>query len=248
MKRASLSRRFLAVLPLVLTATLAVSPVASADPPMGPDVSSYQHPDGGPINWAAAKAGGVNFALVKATEGTDYVNPHFHEDTAAMRAAGVLRGAYHFPRFDENPEQQALFYVKEVFSENALGSLPPILDVERDNGQPPSVIINWMHRWLTEVQLLTGRNPIIYACPGFWRSSVADSAEFHSYPLWVADWNGGPAPDVPGGWPGWVFWQTTDHANIPGIGVPVDRNVYNPAFGPLEIWANTPYYLTLGTR
>lgn len=215
---------------------------------MGPDVSSHQHPDGDPIDWTAAKAGGVDFALVKATEGVDYVNPHFQEDTSKMREAGVLRGAYHFPRFDQNPEQQALFYVQNVFSQNVLGSLPPILDVERDNGQPPAVIIDWMHRWLTEVKAMTGRNPIIYACPGFWRFNVADSNEFHSYPLWVADWNQGPVPDIPGGWPGWAFWQTTDNARLPGISVPVDRNVYNEAFGPLAQWANTPYYLTLGTR
>ena len=50
----------------------------------GPDVSSYQHPHptsahphGQPINWVAVKNAGKDFAIVKATEGTGYVNPYF---------------------------------------------------------------------------------------------------------------------------------------------------------------------------
>ena len=237
-----------AVAPLATALFVAVPGVAAADLPNGPDVSAWQHPAGQPIDWAAAKAHGVDFALVKATEGIDYTNPNFQADTNGMRAAGILRGAYHFPRFDQNPEAQADYYAKEVFSQNAFGSLPPILDVERNNGQPANVIIDWMHRWLNRVQLLTGRMPIVYTCPGFWKSDVANSNEFTKYPLWVADWNGNPQPELIGGWPGWVFWQQTNKAQIPGINAEVDHNVYNPNFGPLEIWANTPYFVTLGTR
>ena len=240
---AGIRKKLLIALPLAVAATLVAATPGSADPrPSGPDLSAWQHPSGSPIDWKAVKGAGHDFALVKATEGTDYVNPHFHEDTTAMRAAGVLRGAYHFPRFDQAPEPQALHYVQETFRENVFGSLPPILDVERSNGQAPHVIIDWMHRWLNLVQVLTGRQPIIYAAPGFWRYEVADTREFNQYPLWVADWNQGPHPDLPGGWTNWVFWQTTDRASIPGISVPSDSNIYNGDMGPLERWANTPYF------
>lgn len=238
------SRRLLTAFPLAIAATLvvAVPGVASADRPSGPDLSAWQHPDGSPIDWQAVKNHGHDFALVKATEGTDYLNPHFNEDTNAMRAAGVLRGAYHFPDFGSSPEEQALFYVRNVFTQNVLGSLPPILDVERNNGQPAHVLIDLMHRWLNTVQVLTGRQPIIYTCPGFWKTAVNNTNEFANYPLWVADWNGGPAPELIGGWNNWVFWQTTDRASIPGISVPSDANVYNGEMGPLSRWANTPFF------
>ncbi|MBJ8346018.1 glycoside hydrolase family 25 protein [Antrihabitans sp. YC2-6] len=249
MARSGLRRKLLAALPLAVVAMLIAASPGSADPrPSGPDVSGWQHPSGAPIDWFAVKSAGHDFALVKATEGTNYVNPHFQQDTASMRAAGVLRGAYHFPRFDQNnPEEQALFYVQNVFQQNVLGSLPPILDVERSNGMPADVIINWMHRWLTTVKVLTGRNPIVYTCPGFWKYEVANSNQFTSYPLWIADWTGSPQPELVGGWPNWVFWQQTDRANIPGIDAPSDSNVYNGDMGPLMVWANTPYYISMGS-
>ena len=101
------SRRLLTAFPLAIAATLvvAVPGVASADRPSGPDLSAWQHPDGSPIDWQAVKNHGHDFALVKATEGTDYLNPHFNEDTNAMRAAGVLRGIH----FTDVPPGQAKY-------------------------------------------------------------------------------------------------------------------------------------------
>jgi hypothetical protein len=52
----------------------ALSPHAATDPPYdkthapwGPDVSGWQHPAGGGINWAAVRGAGASFAFVKAT-------------------------------------------------------------------------------------------------------------------------------------------------------------------------------------
>src|SRR5579875_278085 len=41
---------------------------------VGPDVSSYQHPNNAGINWGQVKRAGASFAIVKATEGTTYTN------------------------------------------------------------------------------------------------------------------------------------------------------------------------------
>ena len=59
-------------------------------------MSSYQHPNNAPVNWAAVKAAGISFAFVKSTESTGYVNPYYARDVAGARAAGVVVGAYHF--------------------------------------------------------------------------------------------------------------------------------------------------------
>ena len=61
----------------------------------GPDVSMLQ----GDVNWKEVRHAGHGFAFVKATEGKDYVDPRFgHARWAAMHAAGIRRGAYHFAR------------------------------------------------------------------------------------------------------------------------------------------------------
>src|SRR5437899_10061338 len=64
-----------------------------AQRPIGVDVSSYQ---GGSVNWASAKAGGVSFAWAKATEGLTVNDADFTINAANAKAAGVLIGAYHF--------------------------------------------------------------------------------------------------------------------------------------------------------
>ena len=55
---------------------------------LGVDVSHHQ----GSIDWARAKAAGVVFGLVKST---DFTDPLYRQNTARMKAAGVVPGAYH---------------------------------------------------------------------------------------------------------------------------------------------------------
>jgi GH25 family lysozyme M1 (1,4-beta-N-acetylmuramidase) len=203
-------------------------------------VSSWQHIDGRLINWFQVRASGNNFAMVKATEGLGYINPYFVPDSLLMRAAGVARGTYHFAHPELPPEPQAALYASVVLGQNGFLDLPPVLDLESTGGLPAPALINWTHRYLDTVQALTGRVPIIYTYPAFWRSAMANTNEFTRYPLWIADYHGAPQPDVPGGWPTWTFWQTTNAGSIPGIGGPTDINVFNSAQGNFAQYANLP--------
>src|SRR5262245_23210524 len=58
----------------------------------GTDVSKYQTS----VGWSDAKAAGISFAFLKATEGGDRVDDNFAQNWRMARAAGVPRGAYHF--------------------------------------------------------------------------------------------------------------------------------------------------------
>ncbi|WP_067477989.1 glycoside hydrolase family 25 protein [Nocardia amamiensis] len=207
--------------------------------PTGPDVSSWQHPGGRMIDWFAVKRAGHDFAMVKATEGIHYVNPYFLADSLQMRAAGMARGTYHYARPALPPEPQAAMYAAVALGQNGPLDLPPVLDLEDSGGLRPPALIDWTRRYLGTVQALTGRVPIIYTYPSFWRTAMADTGEFAGYPLWIADYRGNPQPEVPGGWPTWTFWQTTDRGTIPGIAGRVDLNVYSGAQGDLARFANT---------
>ncbi|WP_280313729.1 GH25 family lysozyme, partial [Nocardia wallacei] len=81
-------RRTLLALPALAAVGILSATTVSAEP-TGPDVSSWQHIDGRMINWFEVKAAGNHFAMVKATEGLNYVNPYFVPDSVLMRAAGV---------------------------------------------------------------------------------------------------------------------------------------------------------------
>ncbi|MGO4615295.1 glycoside hydrolase family 25 protein [Nocardia sp. 2YAB30] len=232
-------RRRIAVLSLttLISSLAATLPVAAAAP-SGPDVSSWQHVDGRLIDWFAVKGSGHDFAMVKATEGLNYINPYFVPDSLLMRAAGIARGTYHYARPNLPPEPQAAIYAAVVLGQNGPLDLPPVLDLEDSGGLNPPALINWTHRYLNTVQALTGRLPIIYTYPRFWQSAMADNTEFTSYPLWIADYRGNAQPEVPGGWPTWTFWQTTDRGTIPGIAARTDLNVYSGAQGDFARFAN----------
>src|SRR5215467_6280492 len=55
----------------------------------GVDVSHF---DGTP-DWAAAKRAGITFAIIKATEGTSFVDNHFAANWTNTKANGIVHGA-----------------------------------------------------------------------------------------------------------------------------------------------------------
>ncbi|NUS42675.1 MAG: glycoside hydrolase family 25 protein [Mycobacteriaceae bacterium] len=227
------------LLSILAAANIAAGP-AAADP-RGPDVSSWQHGGGRLVDWFGVRAAGHDFAMVKATEGLHYVNPFFVPDSLIMRTAGVARGVYHYARPRQSPELQAAFFAATVLGENGPLDLPPVLDLEKSEGLAPAALIDWTRRYLAVVATLTGRAPIIYTYPNFWRKAMANTTEFSQYPLWIADYNGRESPGpLPGGWRTWTFWQHTDCGRVPGIAGCVDVNVYNGPHDTFRRLANMP--------
>jgi len=209
----------------------------------GPDVSSHQHPYGASVDWSQVKNSGRNFSFVKATEGVGYVNPYFNADWSAIRANGMVRGSYHYARPDASSTsaaEQARYFVSVAGRMQATGDLALILDFEDSGGLSPSALITWVHSWLDTITALTGRTPIIYTYPYFWRSAMGNSAGFTRYPLWIADYNGGSAPQTPliGGWNSWAFWQYTDRGSIPGVSTGVDISKFSGDSAALSALAN----------
>src|SRR5262249_34286320 len=75
----------------------------------GIDVSHYQ----GTIDWAAVNDGGIGFAFMKATEGLTFVDSTFAANWSGAKAHGVVRGAYHFFRPQDDGIQQADFFLSK---------------------------------------------------------------------------------------------------------------------------------------
>ncbi len=214
---------------------LGTTGAAYAALPHGVDTSHYQH--GARLRWQAVKATGVKFAFLKATEGSTYTDPKFATDWAATRQAGIYHGAYHFARPSYgSARRQARHFARVIGPQRVRGTLPPVLDLEATGGLRPRPLITWTRAWLRKVTQLTGRRPIIYTSPLFWRDHLHNSAGFHAYPLWVAHY-GVRAPMIPGHWPTWSFWQSTSAARITGISGRVDRDVFNGSLAQLQKFA-----------
>ena len=115
----------------------------------GIDVSHFQ----GEVDWGAVAATGVRFAFIKATEGLDDVDPRFAQNWQGSRAAGLLRGAYHFLHPNLDAGQQAAHFLSVVTLDD--DALPPALDVEVTNGVAPAALATCIETWLGAVQAAT---------------------------------------------------------------------------------------------
>jgi lysozyme len=196
----------------------------------GIDVSQDQ----GTVTWGPVAAAGYAFAFIKATDGETYVDPLFGQNWAGAKAAGLLRGAYHFFRAEDDPQAQAEFFWQTVGGGSAgggIGELPLVVDVEESMSQSNSVVIANLTSFLASLQQWSGQQPMIYTDSGFW-NSLGTSA-FGGHPLWVAEY-GVTAPTLPSGWAVWDFWQTSETGSVAGIQGSVDLDVFSGSLAELR--------------
>lgn len=221
-------RRMLAV---VTAAALALAPTAVTAQTLpglvsGVDVAGHQRPGGAPIDWRTVSGpGGQQFAFVKASEGTDWKNVFYDEDARTAAEAGMRVGAYHYARPASDPIAQARFFAGVVNAGPAT-QLPPALDLEVDEGLGPVALTAWTKIFLTEVERLTGKRPMLYTYRYFWYEHMNNTNAFTDYPLWLAAYQNQPPRPV-GGWDKLSFWQRSESGRVPGIATPVDMNLYN---------------------
>ncbi|MEG4839664.1 GH25 family lysozyme [Microcoleus sp. B9-D4] len=184
----------------------------------GIDVSDYQ-PN---VNWQAVARDGITFSFVKSTEGATFVAQTFARNWAAMKAAGIQRGAYHFFQPASSIQGQIDLFLKTVKLEP--GDLPPVLDVETTGDLSVDQLCDRAAIWLEAVEKATLMRPIIYTYPAFWDN--LGTKRFADYPLWIAHYTNAEEPWVPGGWKTWTFWQYSDSGSVSGVSSNVDTNIF----------------------
>lgn len=186
----------------------------------GIDVASWQ----GEPDWQQVAAFGVAFAITKATQGVDYLNPTFARNWREIKAHGMVRGAYHYAEpHDSSPDAEAAYFVDQV---NRLGIEPGdllALDIEPTTKFPE--LGKWSLVWLDRVESATGIRPLVYT--GRWiaeRDDLARWTDLAEYPLWLAAYQSAPVPAAPAPWSSVAIWQHTDKGSVPGIRGNVDLN------------------------
>jgi len=211
----------------------------------GIDVSHYKKL----IDWVEVKKSGVQFAVIKATESDNFVDPRFDYNWSRTRRLGMIRGAYHFFRPLVDPARQASNFLKIAGRTLHQTDLPPVLDIE---SYPDFVAREWkqispderlrrLQIWMQIVESATGRTPIIYTNYYSWRDYLGNTEKFARHPLWIAAYKV-DSPKIPAnnwGGNGWTFWQTSEKGIVPGIrgeAPCVDMDVYRGTFEDLKSW------------
>lgn len=187
------------------------------------DISSHQ----GALDLAAV-SGSIQGVIVKATEGTSYVNPRCDGHYRQARAAGLLRGFYHFAGGGDPLAEAAFFY------RNVTGYLHdgiPVLDWEGDQD------VDWVNGFVGRFHGLSGIWPWIYANP--WRFDRGGAEP--NCARWVASYPGVAhptfaqaaswrCPDADGNV---VAWQFCSDGRLPGYSGDLDCSIY---YGDRESW------------
>jgi GH25 family lysozyme M1 (1,4-beta-N-acetylmuramidase) len=223
---------------------------AATTRPRGIDVSRYQSGSTSTscsgsvqVRWTSVRASGRSFAFIKASgrrsSGISQ-DPCFARNWAGAKDAGLYRGAYHYAIPTTRPgsaEADARFFVGVTGALQEPGDLPPVLDLEATGGLSRAQVRAWAATWLTTVRELTGRQPIIYTGPSFWRTYVAGGTSFAGYPLWIAHYTRS-TPSVPVPWKTWTFWQSSASGSVPGVSGPVDLDTFNGTAAELRALAH----------
>ena len=165
-------------------------PVAS----YGIDVSKWQ----GDINWAAVKASGISFAMVKiagrstAMDGELYIDSYADRNIRGAQAAGIQVGVYFFSQATNVIEsyQEACLVVNLLKNYNI--SFPVAFDWESASGYraeyapKDQLSMNLIATTFCNTVETYGYNAMIYACASDFYSTYDSTTLCAKYKAWMA--------------------------------------------------------------
>lgn len=205
---------------------------ARSYPIRGVDVSHYQ----GSIDWAAIAEQDIDFAYIKATEGSSHTDENFEENWSNAQETKLKIGAYHFFSFDSSGKTQLEHFTKTL--PETAQMLPPVVDVEyygNKKAHPPKKedVVRELQLLLSGLEKRYRKTPILYSTEEVWDAYLKE--DFTKYPLWIRNiWS---KPKLGGR--KWLFWQYTNRGRLEGYDGKenfIDLNVYEGTKADWEQW------------
>jgi GH25 family lysozyme M1 (1,4-beta-N-acetylmuramidase) len=189
----------------------------------GIDVSRHNRD----IQWKKVKQSGITFVYAKATEGKTYQDSYYLHHVKEAAAAGLLVGAYHFARPENNTASEEAGNFLRMLNQYET-HLYPVLDLESPTKKgivSSKYLVDWAKEFGDYIHEHTGHHPILYT--GIWFMERYDHFyhKLTDFPLWVSYYRQGKNVPDAGGWDKWTIWQYTDTGEIPGIGGNCDCDV-----------------------
>lgn len=181
-----------------------------------------------------------DFVIIKATQGTKYVDPCFQKFCAQAMSLGKKIGLYHYYGSGE-PEAQAEHFLQTVRS--YIGKAVLVLDWEVDQNPDFKKGPALPKRFLDYVLAKTGVRPLIYMSKSVCREYNWAEVVKGNYGLWMAQYaNKKPTgyQDKPwtdskglGAFKGYAMHQYSSKGQLPGYGGDLDLDI---AYMTPEAW------------
>lgn len=174
-------------------------------PVRGVDVSAHQ----GVIDWPMLAAQGVEFAFIKATEGSGFTDARFSFNVLQARNAGLRVGAYHFFSFESSGDAQAdnFIAVVEPFAgccrPSSIWSTTPAFSTTR---RPPSRSAPSWTRSSNGCGRITACSPILYVTEASYARYIAGVPAYAGLDVWIRSVYRRPRLE------GWTFWQYSNRS------------------------------------
>ncbi len=190
----------------------------------GVDVSHYQ----GEIDWQKIQDAQMQFAFIKATEGSSHIDACFAYNWREAAKTDMRIGAYHFFSFDSPPQTQAELFIQTVGTLS--GKLPPVVDVEfygdkekdpPDEGETAENV----KEMLDILERQYGNKPILYTTYAVYDKYIR--GRFEEYPLWIRNVYYTPDFDLDRKWMFWQYADSTEMEGYQGKEKYIDRNVFH---------------------
>ena len=150
----------------------------------------------GDINWAKVKAAGIDFAMIKASQGRErkdpsvrnFPDPKFTKNIVGAHRWGIRCGVYHYLTAQTVPEaiEEAELFLSVIEPYRSIIDLYAAVDVEEDKYLPKdkTLLTQIVYAFCSRVQA-AGYDPIIYTNPNYLKFRINDVSK---YPLWLALW------------------------------------------------------------
>lgn len=174
----------------------------------GIDISKHQ----GIINWDSVRTNhkNIEFVYIRATEGSDYVDPRYAENIENAKKNGFKVGSYHFLSAKSSTRSQAQNFIRTVNPNQQ--DLIPVVDVEILGPWTKQELRDSLNLFLNIVENHFKTKPMIYTSESFFKRCLGTG--FSGYPLWIAKYSS-IAPNIGNKW---ILWQFTDVGHVIGIG------------------------------
>jgi GH25 family lysozyme M1 (1,4-beta-N-acetylmuramidase) len=190
----------------------------------GIDVSTYQ----GSINWSAVKASGIDFAIVKATQGHAvnsnsylFTDRHFANNVTGAHDVGLKVGVYHYltAKTIKEAQTEAQHFIDTIAPYKPRIELWAAVDVEEDKYLPRNKkLLSDIVEAFCAYVAAEGYRPMVYTNPNYltWRFD-----KIPPHDLWLALWR--DKTRTPTGYDNMQIWQYGAET-VKGINGNVDAN------------------------
>lgn len=163
----------------------------------GIDVSHWN----GTVDWKKVRESGIDFAIIKATEGTGFLDPRWEYNWREAINHEIIAMPYHFFRdqYKGNPQLTWFLQNADIYLQEVDGKTIVWADVETDNGSGITARQNRLHGFCLNA-VGKGLQAGYYSSKWKWESLIGNPPWANDFWQWPASWTPNSTYVLPTGW------------------------------------------------